>query len=139
MPCHVNVSGPQENKLTRLASYRQLQAVSHQLHLSTNGAFDLDSFKSPDHLHLEPVKPGEKRGTRIDANSGKVCAFHVSGNDIIDGAASETEMTEKLLMPTNDNWWCQLPLLTLQLDQGGTGTAGAAHHGLIQTSLSFFH
>ena len=129
--CHV-IFGRQENKLARLASYRQLQAVSHQLHLSTNGALSLDSFKAPDFLHLEPVKPGEKRGTRIDANSGKVCAFHVAGNDsrdvVNDDGADDDLVSEKLLLPPNDNWWAQLPLLTLQLDQGGTGTAGAAHH-----------
>lgn len=92
--------------------------MSHQISLSTNGAFTLDSFKVPDSVTLAPVKPGERRGSRIDPVSRQVCAFHFAEDD---------DVNERPLLPPGDDWWAQLPLLTMQLDQGGTGTAGAAH------------
>ena len=48
-------------KLQRVASWRQLQAVSNVVRLATGGRLVLDSFKLPADAHVRAVRPGEVR------------------------------------------------------------------------------
>ena len=118
----------QENKLVRLAAYNQLQALAHQLSLLTRGAFDLDSFKLPDDLVATPVKPGQKRFRKIDPETGAVRA----GVQMLENGAP----SEVFLLPERINWWKNVPLLVLQLDQGAIGAAGASCPGWVYDSQS---
>ena len=51
-------------KLQRVASWRQLQAVSNVVRLATGGRLVLDSFKLPADAHVRAVRPGEVRVVR---------------------------------------------------------------------------
>ena len=104
--------------MKRLAAYNQLQALSHQISLLTRGAFDLDSFTPPDDLVMTPVKPGQKRFRYVDPDTGAVRAGV--------RALENGEPSEVFLLPERMNWWQQIPLLNLQLDQGAIGAAGAS-------------
>ena len=48
----------------RVASYRQLQAVSNPIRLATGGRLALDTFQLPAGAHVRPVQPGEVRVVR---------------------------------------------------------------------------
>ena len=113
-----------ENKLVRLASYRQLQAISQQIHLLTNGKYGLDSFREAPGVSLSPVRPGCKRFIDESHDGHRLRAGHLNvgtGDSIY-------------LMPEG-RWWEDQPLLTLQLDQGPTGTAGLAYAISAEQSL----
>ena len=106
----------QENKLQRLSAYRQLQALSHQIHLATRGGFNLDSFKVPESICIAPVRTGETRFTCVDHRAGKIRA-----------GIRDRNLEDKFLLPdSTTRWWNDVNLLVLQLDQGKIGSAGAA-------------
>ena len=113
----------QENKLNRVSAYRQLQGLSHQLSLLTRGNYTLDNFAVPEGVSVSPVKSGEQRFSRWDSaiNSWRAGVKHINDHG---------EAVESFILPTNTQWWRQLPLLVLQLDQGKIGAAGAANLGL---------
>lgn len=104
--------------MKRLAAYTQLQAISHQLSLLTRGGVELDSFTLPEDLVISPVKPGQKRFSRVDPVTGSVRAGVKS---LENGVPSDV-----FLLPERIDWWRQIPLLVLQLDQGAIGAAGAS-------------
>ena len=109
-----------QNKLQRLAAYRQLQGISHQLSLATNGAVEsLESFRPPDNVILRRVEPGERRICVVEG-----CNFRAS---LV--TSSEDGDQHQVVLPTEENsaWWVGLPLLTLQLDQGAVGCAGVMY------------
>ena len=109
-----------QNKLQRLAAYRQLQGISHQLSLATNGAVvSLESFRPPDNVILRRVEPGERRVCVVDG-------FNVRASLV---TSSEDGDQHQMVLPTEENssWWVGLPLLTLQLDQGAVGCAGVIY------------
>eukprot|EP00435_Cladocopium_sp_Y103_P045777 s167_g13.t1 len=105
----------QENKLIRLASYRQLQAMSQQLRFLTNGQMkNLDSFAVPDGITLKPLMSGWDRFLRQEAGRNRA------------GFRNSNDGSEILLLPDDRQWWVDVPLLVLQLDQGPTCCGGAA-------------
>lgn len=110
----------QENRLNRVASYRQLQAVSHQIHLLTKGRFrDLDAFSVPDGINLGPMKRWETRLVRKE-HGNRSRAYHrntQTGEDVA-------------LLPLDRRWWVPVPLLVLQFDQGPACCAASAPLGL---------
>ena len=141
-----------DNKLQRLAAYRQLQAISHQLQLSTGGRFNLTSFGVPEYLRLSPVEPGQTRFCHrvTDAQGSSMRLAGIEFESAAEADPDQMELTdrqEQFLLPSeaeNPNWWLNVPILTLQLDQGGTGMAGAAyaiHHlgHLIHVRWDIFH
>ena len=106
----------QENKLLRVASYHQLQGMSQQLHLLTDGRVaNLDYFTVPDGIILDPVGHGMTRLTERDDGTGRVRA-----------AFSKPNGERLMLVPDRRDWWVDVPLLVLQLDQGPTCCGGAA-------------
>ena len=99
----------------RVASYRQLQAISQQINFLTNGRLgNLDAFKVPDNVVVTPVPHGCTRFSQMD--NGRVRAGYR------DNITGETRM----LLPAERDWWVDTPLLVLQLDQGPTCCGGAA-------------
>ena len=99
------------NKLERVASYRQLQGTSHQLHLLSGRT--LDDFDLPAAANVRPTDENESRIVVPDAASGRDISYIV---DRTSGA--------RLAVLPHD--CAKVPLLTLMLDQGSIGTAGAA-------------
>jgi len=113
----------QERKLVRLASYRQLQAISHQLSLATAGRIaNLDFFSPQSYsLLLRPIQKGESR-TLLRSPSGRWRA----------------RLGETMCLPESVHWWKTIPLLVLQLDQGSIGCAGCAKLGCTNHSWTLF-
>ena len=102
------------NKIERVASYRFLQALSHQVHLLTAGRMEsLDFFSVPDGICLDPIKSGQTRLVRREGSRYRAYHCLPSGE-------------EAPLLPATRRWWVPVPLLVLQLDQGPTCTAAAA-------------
>ena len=99
------------NKLERVAAYRQLQGTSHQLYLLSGRT--LDEFDLPDAANVRPTDQGESRIVVPDAASGTDTAY------MVDMASGERLQ----VLPADCT---KVPLLTLMLDQGSIGTAGAA-------------
>eukprot|EP00435_Cladocopium_sp_Y103_P071840 s464_g38.t1 len=116
LPCDTLVSPGEldlttlENKIQRLAAYRQLQAISHQLYLSSGGGFTLDSFQIPAALRIKGAQAGETRFSRIEVSESGI-------RKVVAGFQSE-DKEDELCLPSDLNWWKSIPLLTLQMDQG---------------------
>jgi hypothetical protein len=105
----------QESKVDRVASYRHLQAVSQQINLLTAGRLNgLDAFSVPPDIFVSEVKPGHRREVRRDGTRHRVYHRSLASGEEVD------------LLPTNRDWWKELPMLVLQFDQGPTCTAAAA-------------
>ena len=99
----------QDNKAVRVASYRQVQAMSQQMNFLTNGRFaTLSDFEPPDGVNIKAVGHGEKRFKQQEA--GRIRA----------GLRDLNTGTESFLLPLRRDWWLDVPLLVLQLDQGPT-------------------
>lgn len=105
----------EENKLERLASYRQIQAMSQQLNFLSNARIpNIDFFTTPANVHIHPVRKGSTRVKHLE--NGRIRAGHQN---------TQTGEVTKLL-PNDGAWWNHIPLLVLQLDQGPTCCGGAA-------------
>jgi hypothetical protein len=78
----------------------------------------LDSFRIPASLRIKGVQAGETRFSRTEVSES-------GSRKIVAGFRSEGKEDE-LCLPSDPNWWKSIPLLTLQMDQGAVGTAGAA-------------
>ena len=102
-------------KLERSASYRQLQAYSHQISLTSGGQRSLDDFRLPDACHVRPVAGGERRKTRL-----------INGRQVAFLEDMATEIETQILPDT----CVVVPLLVLMLDQGGIGIAGVSFAAL---------
>ena len=115
----------EENRLTRVASYRQLQALSHQINTLTGGRFqNLDAFSLPEGVLIRAVQPGEQRIARRDGRKRRV-SFR-----------KESSGAETSLLPRSPDWWLDQPLLILQMDQGPTCVASYAPLGLERVLLA---
>ena len=62
MPAEIAILAAKRG-LERVAAFRQLQSICHQLHLLTGGRLKLESFKLDSAVHLQPVAAGEIRET----------------------------------------------------------------------------
>jgi hypothetical protein len=106
------------HKMERVASFRQLQGYSNQLRVMSSGPgsrgppVTLATFKLPDSFHVRPVTANESRKTVQGADEDE--------SFIVD---NRTGVRTPILPPQP----IKVPLLTLQLDQGAIGCAGAAY------------
>ena len=50
-----------DHKLQRVAAFRQLQGISHQVNLLTSGRMTVDHFELPSTCNVRPVGAHEKR------------------------------------------------------------------------------
>ena len=98
-----------QNKLQRVAAYRQLQGYSNQLKKTTKGRLTLESMKLPEDANVRSLKPNEKRQTHKTP--------HQDVAYIVDAAGKRHKV-----LPSAT----RLPLLVLGLDQGRIGTAGCS-------------
>lgn len=99
-----------KQKLERVASYRQLQGISHQVDLVSNGRDDIDCFVLPPEAHVRAVGESEERCTSTS----------MPHHSFIRNKFTK----EKLRVLPPDLHDCKL--LLLQLDQGSIGAAGVA-------------
>eukprot|EP00438_Fugacium_kawagutii_P011249 Skav211190 [mRNA] locus=scaffold884:286172:287377:+ [translate_table: standard] len=110
------VASAKKCKVERVASFRQIQAINHQLSLLSNGNMSLDSLEIPESLGCRPLNPGERRIVSQDPNQTKAIMAKIK----------KVNGTEVPVLPEGPEWHLNMPLLTLNLDQGATGTAGVA-------------
>ena len=106
MDCNLDddlVPAAAEMKLERVATYRQLQGYSAQLHRTSGGALCIDDFNIPEGAVVRPTTPNERR----------------EGNTIVDNDSGERSEVLPLAITR-----CRL--LVLMLDMGSIGTAGVA-------------
>ena len=107
MDCNLDddlVPAAAEMKLERIATYRQLQGYSAQLHRTSGGALCIDDFKIPEGAVVRPTTLNERR----------------EGNTLVDNDSGE----RKEVLPSAIT---RCMLLILMLDMGSIGTAGVAH------------
>ena len=109
-----------KTKLNRFAAFRQLQALSHQVHILTAGRLNLDSFALLP--GVRPVKPGERR-TQVVVTSEdpflKIRAILIKeGQGVVPSYVP--------VLPQDPGWWFRVPILVTNLDQGSIGAAGMA-------------
>ena len=135
-----------EQRLTRVAAFRQLQSVSHQVHLLTDGNMDIDSFQVPPNCHLEPVADGkERRQMWSQARQTNVATIVPAQADYDlddDETLSKCQPVISHDIVSQEKWWLLQPLLVLGLDQGSIGSAGVAfvqHDTLIQPRFDKIH
>ena len=98
-------------KLERVAAYRQMQGLSHQLYHLTNKRHRLDLFQLPRDCHVRPVEQGESRRTVSDASGDHVYIRNLETGE------------EKRVLPAG---LLKVKMALLQLDQGSIGCAGVA-------------
>ena len=133
--------------MERIAAFRQLQAISHQISILHKGRMDLSSFEIAPSLGQRPVKAGnESRVTfRLGQNDNDICSCRqwLKDNPDPEGRVPEDfpyvsflrtmsedgeEITKVLpVLPESDQWWLKIPILVLGLDQGSIGLAGMAY------------
>ena len=144
-------------KLERIAAFRQLQAISHQISILHKGGMDLNSFQIPPSLGQRPVKSQHESRVTFRAGPGNndICSCRqwlVDNPDPAEGRVPEGrvpeggvpaafpyvsflrtmsedgEITNVLpVLPESDQWWLNIPILVLGLDQGSIGLAGMAY------------
>ena len=102
-----------QGKLDRVSAFRQLQAVSHSLHQSTEGRMTLETFAIPEGVCLRPVSASEVRVLRPAAGGGLMALLF----DRNSRAAART-------LPAG---LADAPLLVVGLDQGSVGSAGMSY------------
>ena len=99
-------------KIERVAAFRQMQSISHQIHIITRGRLTLDSFKLDSAVHLQEVQPGEVRIVRPGAD-GMTDVAVIVGADKSFRQVLPDAVVDSLL-------------LVVSLDQGSIGAAGMA-------------
>jgi hypothetical protein len=99
-------------KVERVAAFRQMQSISHQINIITKGRLTLDSFKLDDTVHLQEVQPGEVRIVRPAADGMTDVAV------IVGADKSFRQVLPAALVDSK--------LLVVGLDQGSIGAAGMA-------------
>ena len=138
-------------KLERVAAFRQLQAISHQISILHRGRMDLASFSIAPSLGQRPVRAGESRvtfvagkqdneirqcrdwleqnpdpaGGRVPQSQGRVPTLP-SVSFLITKSQDEEITSVFPVLPESDRWWLNIPILVLGLDQGSIGLAGMA-------------
>ena len=100
-----------EQNLERVAAYRQIQGISHQIYHMVGKRHAIEAFQLPASANIRPVSQGEARATESDASGD-----HVFIKNRETGA-------KKRVLPVG---LVNVMLLLLQLDQGGPGMAGVA-------------
>ena len=100
-------------KLDRVSAFRQLQAVSHSLHQSTEGRMNLETFSIPERVCLRPVTASEIRVLRPAAAGGLMSLLF--------------DRRSRTATPTLPEGLADAPLLVVGLDQGSVGSAGMAY------------
>ena len=101
-----------KRRLERVAAFRQLQSISHQIHILTRGRLTLDSFKLDSAVHLQPVAAGDVRIVKPGGEGMTDTAVVVIAN----------QSCQQVL---SDNFE-DASLLVVCLDQGSIGAAGMA-------------
>ena len=116
-----------KSKLSRFAAFRQLQAMSHQLSLLTNGAKTLSSFvrakarrpiQSGEHRVVIPVFEFGANDEEVEDDQLRQC---VSWAFICQDGG-----TQLPVLPEEPFWWEKVPILVACLDQESVGNAGMA-------------
>jgi hypothetical protein len=100
-----------KHKLERVAAYRQVQGLSHQVFHLTGKRHKIDLFQLPPDCHIRPTEQDEIRHTVRDASGHHVYIRNTATGE------------EQRVLPPNLQ---TVKLLVLQLDQGSIGTAGVA-------------
>ena len=112
MPAEIAILAA-KRKLERVAAFRQIQAISNQIHCLTDGVLNIDSFKLDESVHLDEVQPGEVRIVR-PGNAGMTDVAMVVRSDRSTQQVLPKGFEESLL-------------LVVALDQGAIGVAGMAY------------
>ena len=112
MPAEIAILAA-KRKLERVAAFRQMQAISNQIHCLTDGVLNIDSFKLDESVHLDEVQPGEVRIVR-PGNAGMTDVAMVVRSDRSTQQVLPKGFEESLL-------------LVVALDQGAIGVAGIAY------------
>ena len=101
-----------EKRQARVSAFKQLQGISNQLSLLTQGRHDLDSMTLPEDFCVRPLEENEVR--YVEEHDGENYAY----------IYSKTDNTKKRVLPEvlPDN----VPLCAIGLDQGSIGAAGIA-------------
>ena len=89
-------------KVERLAAYRFLAALSHQLWQISRGRLSLPAFTAPLSMHLSPLSPDKQR--------------IVQGNQVLIKDVNTDETHVQDLSKA-----MEVPILTVSIDQGGVG------------------
>jgi hypothetical protein len=100
-----------KRKLERVSAFRQIQALSHQIKLLTDGRLNIDSFKLDSAVHLQPVAPGEVRVVKPGEE----------GMTTDTAVIVTADQTCEQVLP---NDFANSLLLVVSLDQGSIGAAG---------------
>lgn len=106
-----------EHKLERVASWRQLQGYSQQLHLMgryCQPPLSLASFHLPQDFHIRPVASNEQRGTVALHSTSTSASYFVN----------KVSKERIRILPDSP---VLAPLLVIMLDQGGPGMAGVSY------------
>lgn len=111
----------QRRTLERVSAFRQIQGISHVVHLLTGGRDNIGMFKLPETAHVRPVSQGEGRSTVVDAQ----------GKHVVKIVNKETRRAQQVLPHDLED----VKLLVLQLDQGSIGTAGVAFMELHESMM----
>ena len=121
-----------KRKLQRVSAFRQVQSLSHQISLLTQGRLNIDSFKLDGvGVHLQPVAPGEVRVVR-------------PGDEGMTTDAAVIVKAGQTFEQVLPNDFTNSLLLVVNLDQGSIGEAGMAfaiHHKALMVWARFdkFH
>jgi hypothetical protein len=101
-----------ENKLERVSTYRQMQALSYVLEAISGGTVTADSFFLPDNVHASPVKENEIRIVTETVDHFVATIIAPDGQ------------SERVVLPNEiQNFYLLVP----SLDQGPQGTAAEAY------------
>lgn len=101
-----------KRKIERVAAFRQMQSLSHQIHIITEGRLQLDSFKLDSAVYLDEVQPGEVRIVRRGEDGMTDTALIVKADKSVQRVLPDTVVSSMLLV--------------VGLDQGSIGAAGMA-------------
>ena len=113
MPSHIALLCA-ERKLQRVAAWRQLQCLSNQIAILSNGTKNLDSFQLGNDVHVKAVPQ--------DGLSVRVLRKGDPGG--IDTALIVRDTVVMNVLPAGLS---DVPLLVVGLDQGSIGAAGMAY------------
>ena len=110
-----------ESRLERVASFRQLQAMSHMLHkLSNERIKDIGDLCLPEDVLVQPVQAGEVRVVEHGPATSRAKIINT-----VEGTCRDV-----LPLTCRDPW-----LVVLGLDQGSMGTAGVAFANTMRAML----
>ena len=112
-----------EKRITRVQTFRHIQACSHMIFASTEGLLDYDSLMMPSRIHARPV--GENEARVVEEDGGRFVA------KIINSRTGEA----KVVFPSDIS---DLNMLIKSWDEGPTCTAADAferHFGVVPRTV----